>query len=208
MSGDHARTVMLAGENLVLRYAGASDAPALLALASDAEVTRWFSWGPYASDDEPRAFIAGQAAEREAGVRLDFLIEQREHGPVGVIGLNELSRRDRRAMVGTWLGRDHWGSGVNAESKALVLHLAFAVCGLERVGAYSNPENVRSTRALERLGFRHEGVLRAWHRHGSTHHDVNVFGLLRNEWPGAPFEVEVEGEPPLAWIVRLGAAPS
>jgi ribosomal-protein-alanine N-acetyltransferase len=111
-------------------------------------------------------------------------------------------------MVGTWLGRRHWGSGANAESKALILHLAFVVCGLERVGAYSNPENERSTRALEKLGFRHEGVLRAWHRHGDVRHDVNVFGLLREEWPGAPFDVAVEGEPPARWLVRSGAGPS
>jgi RimJ/RimL family protein N-acetyltransferase len=79
MSGDHAATVRAAGGNLVLRYAQAADAPALLALASDPEVTRWFSWGPYRSVDEPLAFIAGQAAERDAGVRLDFLVD----APVG-----------------------------------------------------------------------------------------------------------------------------
>jgi ribosomal-protein-alanine N-acetyltransferase len=206
MSGDHARTVLVAGGDLVLRYAAASDAPALLALASDPEVTRWFSWGPYRSADEPAAYIAGQAAEREAGVRLDFLIARTQGTdtsvrPIGVSGLSELSRRDRRAMVGTWLGRDHWGTGANATAKALILHVAFAVCGLERVGAYSALDNPRSTRALEKLGFRHEGVLRAWHRHGDVAHDVNVFGLLRAEWPGAPFAVDVEGEPPAAWIV-------
>jgi [ribosomal protein S5]-alanine N-acetyltransferase len=200
--------VRLVGPNVTLRYADPDDAPALFALASDPEVTRWFSWGPYASIDEPLAYIAGLAGERERGQRLDFLIEDRERGPVGVTGLSELSRRDRRAMVGTWLGREHWGSGANAESKHLVLHLAFAVCGLERVGAYSNPGNERSTRALQRIGFRHEGVLRAWHRHGDVHHDVNVFGLLRAEWPGAPFDVDVEGAPPSAWLVRPGAVPS
>ena len=196
----------VAGGNLVLRYAQPADAPALLELASDAQVTRWFSWGPYRSVDEPLAYIAGQEAEREAGIRLDLVIDQ--HRPVGIIGLNELSRRDRRAMVGTWLGREHWGTGVNATAKALVLHLAFVVCGLERVGAYSDVDNARSTRALERLGFEHEGVLRAWHRHDDVPHDVNVFGLLRERWPGAPFAVEVEGEPPAAWRVTPGADPS
>lgn len=198
----------LIGQTLILRYAEPADAAALFALASDPEVTRWFSWGPYASASEPRAYIDRLAGERERGERLDFLIDHVDRGPVGVTGLSELSRRDRRAMVGTWLGRGHWGSGANAESKALVLHLAFAVCGLERVGAYSNPANARSTRALEKLGFRHEGVLRAWHRHGDVHHDVNVFGLLRADWPGAPFDVAVEGEPPAPWLVRPGAAPS
>jgi ribosomal-protein-alanine N-acetyltransferase len=200
--------VRLIGPNLTLRYATLADAPALFALASDPEVTRWFSWGPYASVDEPLAYIARLPGEREHGERLDLLIEHNEHGPIGVTGLSELSRRDRRAMVGTWLGREHWGTGANAESKALLLHLAFALCGLHRVGAYSNPENERSTRALEQIGFRHEGVLRSWHRHGDTYHDVNVFGLLRGEWPGAPFDVGVEGAPPTAWTLRPGAAPS
>lgn len=201
----------LTGPMLTLRYAEPGDADALFALASDPDVTRWFSWGPYMSVDEPRGYIERLADERERGERLDFVIDATGGtvpGVAGVTGLSELSRRDRRAMVGTWLGREHWGSGANAESKALILHLAFAICGLERVGAYSNPDNARSTRALERLGFRHEGVLRAWHRHGETHHDVNIFGLLRHDWPGAPFTIAVDGEPPPAWIVRRGAAPS
>jgi len=203
--------VQLTGPTLTLRYAEPADAAALFTLASDPEVTRWFSWGPYTSEDEPRAYIERLAGERERGERLDFVIDATGGtvpGVAGVTGLSELSRRDRRAMVGTWLGRPYWGSGANAESKALILHLAFVVCGLERVGAYSNPENERSTRALEKLGFRNEGVLRAWHRHGDVHHDVNVFGLLREEWPGAPFEVTVHGRPPAPWLVRPGADPS
>ena len=199
----------LTGQTLTLRYAEPADADALFALASDPEVTRWFSWGPYTSVDEPRVYIERLAGERERGERLDFVIATGGTVPTvaGVTGLSELSRRDRRAMVGTWLGREHWGSGANAESKALILHLAFEVCGLERVGAYSNPDNARSTRALEKLGFRHEGVLRSWHRHGDVHHDVNVFGLLREEWAGAPFAVSVEGAPPAPWLVTSDAAP-
>ena len=199
----------------MLRYAQPNDAQALFELASDPAVTQWFSWGPYRSVDEPAAYIASLEAEREAGTRLDFLATQESDAEgtvpsasIGVIGLNELSPRDRRAMVGTWFGREYWGTGVNATAKALVLHVAFEVCGLERVGAYSALDNPRSTRALEKLGFRHEGVLRAWHRHGDTPHDVNVFGLLRAEWPGAPFDVTVEGEPPQAWLLRPGAGPS
>ena len=142
-------------------------------------MTRWFSWGPYTRLDEPRAYIERLAGERERGERLDLLVVHREHGPAGITGLSEFSARDRRCVVGTWFGRRFWGTGANRESKAMVAHLAFVVLGLHRVGSYSNPDNVRSTRALLGVGFRHEGVLRDWHRHGGRHHDVNVFGLLR-----------------------------
>jgi ribosomal-protein-alanine N-acetyltransferase len=194
----------LRGPHLTLRPPDPGDAPALLALARDPEVTRWFSWGPYTSVEQPLAWIAEQEAKREQGVQLDFVVHDREHGPIGVTGLGELSRRDRRAMVGTWFGRDHWGTGANAESKALVAHAAFAICGLERLGAYSNPDNVRSANALERVGFTREGTLRGWHRHGDRQLDVHIFGMLRADWEAGPLrEVRVAaiGAPPAAWVV-------
>jgi ribosomal-protein-alanine N-acetyltransferase len=191
----------------MLRPPHPDDAPALLALARDPEVTRWFSWGPYTSVEQPLAWIAEQEARREQGLQLDFVVHDREHGPIGVTGLGELSRRDRRAMVGTWFGRAHWGTGANAESKALVAHLAFAICGLERLGAYSNPDNVRSANALERIGFTREGTLRGWHRHGDRQLDVHVFGMLRGDWDGGPLRrvrIAAIGTPPPAWLVREG----
>src|SRR5690242_1087878 len=108
------------GPMLSLRYATADDAPALLELASDPAVTRYFSWGPYTSIEEPQAYIAGLAEQRERGERLDLLVVHRDDGPIGVTGLSELSRRDRRATVRSWFGHRWWGSGANFEVKALV----------------------------------------------------------------------------------------
>lgn len=194
----------LHGPQVALRYPEPGDAAALLALAGDSEVTRWFSWGPYRDESEPAAWIGAQGPRREAGEQLDFVIVC--GGAVaGVTGLGELSRRDRRAMVGTWLGREHWGTGANAESKALVAHLAFAICGLDRLGAYSNPDNERSNRALERVGFTREGTLRRWHRHGDRALDVHVYGLLREDWEASPLRavaVRTAGTPPAAWDLR------
>jgi ribosomal-protein-alanine N-acetyltransferase len=81
----------------------------------------------------------------------------------------------------------------------MVARLAFGVLGVHRLGAYSNTANVVSTKALLGVGFRQEGVLRKFHRHGDRHHDVNVFGLLRAEWENGPLAavpVRVEGAAP------------
>jgi [ribosomal protein S5]-alanine N-acetyltransferase len=203
-------SIELHGPTLTLRLPEPGDAPALLDLASDPEVTRWFSWGPYTELEQPRAYVERLAGQRERGEQLDLLVVDRDRGPAGITGLSEISRRDGRAMVGTWLGRRFWGTGANAESKALIAHLAFAVLGLHRLGSYSNPENVRSTKALLGVGFRHEGVLRHWHRHGDRHLDVNVFGMLREDWEAGPLravDVRVEGEPPPAFL-SSAATPS
>jgi ribosomal-protein-alanine N-acetyltransferase len=195
------------GPTLTLRFAEPADAPALFALARDPEVTRFFSWGPYRRVEEAEAYIARLPGERASGRHLDLLIDHRDHGPAGVIGLGEWSLRDRRAVVGTWLGRAHWGTGVNREAKALLARLAFDAFGLERIGAYAAPANPRSQRALEKLGFVAEGTLRAYHRHGDTVHDVRVFSLLREELERSPLSdvrVEIEGEPPAAFVAPGG----
>ena len=52
------------GPRLALRYAVASDAGSLFALASDPAVTRFFSWGPYTSLEQPEAYISTLRAPR------------------------------------------------------------------------------------------------------------------------------------------------
>jgi ribosomal-protein-alanine N-acetyltransferase len=197
-------SLTVTGPSLTLRYAQREDAPRLLELGGDADVTRFFSWGPYARVEEPQAYIASLAGKRERGEMLEFLVDHREHGPIGVTGLSELSARDRRATVGSWFGRDHWGSGANLESKALVATLAFETLGMERLTAWANTRNGRSQVALERVGFRREGVLAGWHRHGDEVHDVVVFGMLRAAWETSRLRdvpAAVEGTPPAPFVV-------
>ena len=136
--------VLVTGPELALRYATPEDARRLLELASDPAVTQWFSWGPYTSIEQPEAYIAGLEAKRENGELLDFLVVHPEHGPIGVTGLSELSTRNRHATVGSWFGRDYWGTGANPESKALIAKLAFDELGLDRLTAWANTRNGRS----------------------------------------------------------------
>jgi len=195
---------MVVGPTLFLRYATPADATRVFELGSDDAVTRFFSWGPYERVEEAEAYIASLPAKREAGTLLDFLVVHRAEGPIGVTGLSELARRDRRAIIGTWFGHGYWGSGANRESKALMTALAFRALGLERLTALANTTNGRSQRALERLGFRQEGVLRCWHRHGDTVHDVVISGLLKETWERselAQVPVEISGTLPANWVV-------
>jgi len=194
------------GPTLRVRLPRPDDAAALYTQASDPEVTRWFSWGPYRSESEAAAYLARLPAQRGRGEQLDLVIEHLAAGPIGITGIAELSARDRRASIGTWLGRAWWGTGANREAKALMCHVAFALCGLERLGAYANVDHERSQRALERIGFTREGVLRGFHRHGGRPLDVAVFSLLRDEWLSGPLRevpVAVSGGPPPAFVVTF-----
>jgi [ribosomal protein S5]-alanine N-acetyltransferase len=197
--------VVLRGPTLSLRFLVPDDAPALFELATDPEVTRFFSWGPYTDESEPREFIERLERHREAGERLELGIVRNDGDrPIGLTGFSEFSRRDRRATVGTWLGREHWGSGANNESKALVLSLGFRHLGLHRITALASPENRRSLRALERIGFWTEGVLRGWHFHEGEPRDVAILRMLRERFDKtdlASVPYELEGEPPPQFVV-------
>lgn len=195
----------LHGPTLTLRIPTLADAPALFGLASDPEVTRWFSWGPYTEETQARAYLERLPGQRRHGEQLDLVQEHREHGIIGITDLSEFSMRDRRALVGTWFGRSFWGSGANTESKALICHLGFDLLGLERITSVANVENGRSRRALEKAGFVHEGVLRGWHRHGDRQLDVAIVSILRPEWQAMTarhLDYTVEGEPPPAFVVQ------
>ena len=192
--------MVVRGPRFSLRYPNAGDAPALFELGRDQDVTRFFSWGPYREESEALAFVESLARQRETGERLELaIVSSDDDRLIGITGLSDFSRRDRRAVIGTWLGRPHWGSGANRESKALLLAMAFRALGLLRVSAMASPQNVRSIAALGRLGFVHEGVLRGWHVHGGVPRDVAVLRMLRDEWertPLADVPVAIEGEPP------------
>src|SRR4051794_5741543 len=196
--------MQLHGPTLTLRIPQPADAPALFALASDPDVTKWFSWGPYERVEQAEAYIDRLQGQRDRGEQIDLVVVHREHGaPIGITGLSEFSLRDRRCVVGTWFGRDWWGTGANRESKAAMAHLAFEVLAMNRLSSYSNPDNVRSTKALEGVGFTHEGVLKQWHRHGERQLDVNIFAMRRADWDQDPLreiEITAEGDPPAAFL--------
>jgi ribosomal-protein-alanine N-acetyltransferase len=190
------------GPHLALRLPRPDDAAVLFALATDPEVTRFLSWGPYRHEHEAAAWLATLPERRASGVALELAVVDDGDVPIGVTLLSEHAPRDRRAVVGTWLGRAHWGTGANREAKALVARLAFETLGLERLAAYADVRHARSRAALERLGFVPEGVLRAFHRHADERRDVVVHALLRADWEASPLAqipIEVTGRAPQAF---------
>ncbi|MBJ7354853.1 MAG: GNAT family N-acetyltransferase [Thermoleophilaceae bacterium] len=204
ISTEHPTDLQVVGESYMLRLANADDAEQLLRLGEDPAVTRFFSWGPYTSIEQPQKYIEDLQAKRDNGALLEFVIVERETDQiVGVTGLTEFSKRDRRAVVGSWLGHKYWGTGVNVASKSLVLGLGFRQLGLERISSYSHVRNGRSKAALERIGFVGEGILHAWHWHHGEPQDVNIHCLLREIYERSEIgsdKIEITGTVPAAFL--------
>jgi RimJ/RimL family protein N-acetyltransferase len=81
---------------------------------------------------------------------------------VGTTSFYEVVPERRRLVIGyTIVGSEWHGTAINPEAKLLLLSEAFDVRGALRVAWYTDVQNVRSQRAIEKLGAARDGVLRA-----------------------------------------------
>jgi RimJ/RimL family protein N-acetyltransferase len=93
---------------------------------------------------------------------------------------------DRCDIGATWLAGSAQRTSVNTEAKLLMLAYAFEVWKVHAVGIQTDVRNVRSRRAIERLDFRLDGVLRVEQPavDGSLR-DTARYSMTAAEWPGA-----------------------
>jgi RimJ/RimL family protein N-acetyltransferase len=84
----------------------------------------------------------------------------------------------------TWLAASAQRSPVNTEAKLLMLGHAFETWQVHRVGLQTDARNTRSRAAIERIGGRLDGILRA-DRPGTddTVRDSARFSILAADWP-------------------------
>lgn len=89
----------------------------------------------------------------------------------------------RSAEVGYWLGEAAWGRGIATEAAAGYVAWVFeTVPGVERLSGCVYGGNAASMRVLEKIGFRREGKLRKAIWKKGVWRDLDMFGLLREEW--------------------------
>jgi RimJ/RimL family protein N-acetyltransferase len=174
------------GARVGLRGLQPADARAILDIFGDADVTRFWSSPPLGTLDAARDMIADIDEGFRARRVFQWGICLPAGGPVmGTCTLFQMDRQHRRAEVGIALHRAAWGQGIAAESLRLLIAFAFDTLKLHRLEADIDPDNQRSLKLFEGLGFRREGHLRQrWHHLGEWRDSV-FLALLQPEWAEA-----------------------
>ncbi|HVC20558.1 MAG TPA: GNAT family protein [Vicinamibacterales bacterium] len=173
---------VLTGRRVALRELRPTDAPALLAMLTTDEVTRFISPPPTTVQGFKR-FIDWAEREREAGRYLCFAVVP--HGlaaPAGLFQVRALEPDFRTAEWGFALASAFWGSGLFLEAAELVLEFAFDVLGVHRVEARAAAHNGRGNGALRKLGAVQEGVLRRSFLRRGEYLDQILWAVLADEW--------------------------
>ena len=112
------------------------------------------------------------------------IVENAKNKIIGSTRYLNIRPEHRSLEIGwTWLGQEWQRTGVNTEAKLLLLANAFERLHCLRVEFKVDARNLRSQRALERIGAIREGVLR---KHmvvqGGFSRDSVYFSIIDSEW--------------------------
>ena len=143
--------------------------------------------------DDMKKYITAALEELKKGKALPFAIVEKVSGKViGSTRFGNIYPEHRRVEIGwTWVARPWQRTAVNTEAKYLLLSHAFDTLGCIRVEFKTDSTNLRSQKALKRIGAREEGVMR---NHmivpgGRIRHSV-YFSIVDSEWPEVKQELE------------------
>jgi [ribosomal protein S5]-alanine N-acetyltransferase len=164
---------------LILRPYAVSDIPDLLPLIGTREVaaTTLRIPHPYTEVDAKEFIAAVQPGDE---VRRAVILRS-SNRLIGGIGLR-VNEPHSNAELGYWLGVPYWGQGYATEAAREMLRYGFQQLGLHRIFASHFEGNTASGRILQKLGMRHEGCQRQHIRKWNRFLDLELYGLLRDEW--------------------------
>lgn len=104
---------------------------------------------------------------------------------IGMTRVYDIDTRVKKATIGhTWYSPAVWGKVHNKACKFLLLEYLFETLGLQRVDFRVASQNIRSQKAVMKIGGVPEGVLRRTTlRNDGTYADAHYFSILGEEWP-------------------------
>ena len=125
--------------------------------------------------------------------RLTYVIRNKTNNSIcGSTGFNYIDAVNQQLEVGpTWLSPIVWGTKVNIESKYLLLVQCFEKQHIMRVEFRTRETNVRSQKAIEKIGGIREGLLRCHRKNNDgTFRNTIVYSIIQPDWPATKTRLE------------------
>jgi RimJ/RimL family protein N-acetyltransferase len=162
------RTTIKSDMELKVKWYGDPEVNKTLVLPEKLELDKTYQWFEKTKNDSSR---------------FDITIETLDGVPIGVIGLKNINKNNRSALLYIVIGeKDYWGKGLGLEAELLAIHYGFKEMGLHRVLATALENNPASIRVCEKVGFVLEGTSRDDYYRDGKFYNVNKYSILRNEF--------------------------
>jgi N-acetyltransferase len=164
---------ILQGKLVTLERFSDEHIPGLKAIALDRRIWEQFPFHIH-DEQEFEEYIQVKKDRIANGLQIGFVVKDNSSGQLcGSTNFLNMDLVNRSLEIGTtWLSPSVWGTGINTEAKLLLLTACFEQLDIARVEIRTREPNIRSQKAIEKIGFIREGVLR--------HHRINPDGTFRN----------------------------
>ena len=134
---------------------------------------------------EVRNYIEIALKQKAEGDRFPFVIIQTDSGKIlGTTSFHDILPTVKRLEIGyTWYAQSVQRTHVNTTCKLLLLQYAFEQLDAETIGLRTDIFNIKSQRAIERLGAKKDGVIRGHAlRRDGTIRDTVMYSIVKGEW--------------------------
>ncbi|MBV6451848.1 MAG: putative ribosomal N-acetyltransferase YdaF [Anaerolineales bacterium] len=177
-------------KRLVIRCYNPSDAK-LLADSVSESVEHLKPWMPWAHDEPQRLESREELLRSFRGkfdLQQDFIYGIFNRDETRLLGGTGLHTRlgDKELEIGYWIHKDFINQGLVTESTAALIKVAFEIIHIHRIEIHCDTRNLASAAVPRKLGFTHEGTLRAKTPFLDHWSDSMIWGLLESEYPNSP----------------------
>jgi RimJ/RimL family protein N-acetyltransferase len=177
---------ILTGRHVRLEPLEARHAGGLFTVGRDPSIWEWLALDQFVTVDDATRYIEEALTSASAGTEIPFAVIDVASGSVaGTTRYLEIRPLDRALEIGwTWYGVAYQRTALNTEAKLLLLTHAFDIWGAHRVQFKTDARNLRSRRAIERLGAKAEGILRRHSivRKNGKPRDSAYYSIILDEW--------------------------
>jgi RimJ/RimL family protein N-acetyltransferase len=180
------KPLILKGETIRLEPLAPLHARDLFQAAAEKTIWSYMPVSGFADVPAVEEWIAKSLRAQDAGSDLPFAIVVNETGlAVGSTRYMDIRPEHRGLEIGfTWLAPGVQRTRVNTEAKFLLLRHAFEDLAAQRVQLKTDARNIRSQRAIERIGAVMEGIhrrhMKVWDGHTR---DTVYYSIIDTEWP-------------------------
>ncbi len=156
-----------------------SDAKALQELINDKAVLKQISGYPYPC---PLSRMQKDVKDGQKGWKTKksyafTILADKEIA--GSIGLEEPNGDKGCYNIGFFVGRKFWNKGVATEAIKLVIEFGLKELKLYRIQADNDSDNPASGRAMEKAGFKLEGIRKKYTKKGNKFIDLHLWGITK-----------------------------
>ncbi len=131
------------------------------------------------------AYIDSAIKLENSNLAIPFTVyDKKKSGFAGSTRFMNIDWKNKNLEIGsTWIGKEFQGTGLNHQMKHLMINHAFDVMKFERISFRIDERNIRSRKAVEKIGAILEGVIRRdTYLSDEYKRNTCIYGILANEW--------------------------